>query len=184
MHYQQKITSSLDLAVQALRNNQIIVYPTESIYGIGCLSSNYAGISRIIAIKKRQSNGKGLILIAGNMQQVAARTTTNIEDLSAWPFNTTYVMPAHESCDSRLLINNSVAIRLTHFAIARELCLSANEALISTSANLSGMSPVKKVDDLHHEIIDAVDLILDLPCGHAHKPSKVIDFNSKKILRD
>ena len=79
--------------------------------------------------------------------------------------------------------HDTVAVRLTAFPLLRELCRRAGGAIVSTSANISGQSPLSTVEELHDAFDDLVDYVLEEPCQGRNRPSLVIEGRSGNILR-
>lgn len=145
-------TSRLNASGRALsahlKHGGLIAYPTESCYGIGCDPNNRNAVLRILKLKQRPQR-KGLILIASHYRQVApyllpltANEQTKLQDDGAQAI--TYLMPTRPSAPRWLRgVHDTLAVRFTAHPFARQLCRSAGSALVSTSANRSGMRPAK-----------------------------------------
>src|SRR5574340_388354 len=131
-----------------VRRGGLIAYPTESCYGLGCDPDNRTAVLRLLKLKQRPQR-KGLILIAANYRQVARYLQPLTPDEQARLKSDgaqaiTYLMPAKPSCPRWLRGNHeTLAVRLTAHPFAMQLCLSANSALVSTSANRSGQRPAR-----------------------------------------
>ncbi len=131
-----------------LRRGGLIAYPTESCYGLGCDPDNRTAVLRLLKLKQRPQR-KGLILIAASYRQVARYLQPLTPDEQARLKSDgaqaiTYLMPARPSCPRWLRgAHDTLAVRLTAHRQAAQLCLSANSALVSTSANRSGQRPAK-----------------------------------------
>jgi L-threonylcarbamoyladenylate synthase len=131
-----------------LRRGGLIAYPTESCYGLGCDPDNRAAVLRLLSLKQRPQR-KGLILIAAHYRQVARYLQPLTPDEQARLKNNgaqaiTYLMPAKPSCPRWLRGNHeTLAVRLTAHPFAMQLCLGADSALVSTSANRSGQRPAR-----------------------------------------
>lgn len=144
---QRSTISSRKLAAH-LKRGGLIAYPTESCYGLGCDPGNRAAVQRILKLKQRPQR-KGLILIASKYKQVARylQVRTIAEQSRMQNEETkavTYLMPAKPSCPRWLRgEHDALAVRFTAYPFAKQLCRSADSALVSTSANRSGMRPAK-----------------------------------------
>ena len=174
---------------EQLRSGAVIAYPSESVFGLGCLPDRPKAVKRLLSIKKRSSE-KGLILVAGSLAQLL----TWIEPLDADGMQTvqtprdratTWVVPTRSTTPDLLTGGrDTIAIRISRHPLIQALCQACNSALISTSANLSGEAPVTSVNDLDRRVRDKVDLVLHEDCLGENAPSQIIDLHSGQILRD
>jgi L-threonylcarbamoyladenylate synthase len=136
----------LSHALNALRTQGVIAYPTESVFGLGCDPDYDSAIQKILDLKQRPSH-KGLILIAANIEQLkkyADFSSLNATQLKAihnsWPGPFTWVLPAQKKL-SKLISGDfdSVAVRVSAHPVVQQLCAEFGKPIISTSANLSGL---------------------------------------------
>ena len=172
-----------------LRQNHVIAYPTEAVFGLGCNPLSESAVQKLLDLKHRPIE-KGLILIAPELRFLhpfideTALTPTHWQRLTAhYDRPTTWVVPAHRNTPAFLTGKfNSIAIRLcTHPAVAA-ICRQANMALTSTSANLSGLPPCKTADEVRSQF-GAFFPVLDEAVGNAHRPSEIRDIFTQQILR-
>ena len=133
----------LSNALSALRNQGVIAYPTESVFGLGCDPDCDATIQKILDLKQRPAH-KGLILIAANIAQLknyadfSSLTATQLHTIEKnWPGPFTWVVPAQKNL-SKLISGDfdSVAVRVSAHPIVQKLCREFGKPIISTSANL------------------------------------------------
>lgn len=170
-----------------LRRGGIIAYPTESCYGLGCDPANRRAVQRILRLKQRPQM-KGLILIASNYKQVARYlpplTTDEQLRLQADGAQAiTYLMPARTSCPRWLRgAHDTLAVRLTAHSFARRLCRRAGHALVSTSANRSGLRPAKTYAECRRMFGKNVR-VLRGRIGKRKQPSTIRAWTDGKILR-
>ena len=125
-------------------NGGVIAYPTEGVFGLGCIPLNSEAVHRILKIKKRNVSA-GLIVIASYFDQISdwveiskegVERILNEPDIVTWIVNKTDKVPSWVSGN-----HNSIAIRITKHPIASALCEASDSPLISTSANISGEEP-------------------------------------------
>ena len=127
-------------ATRIVSNGGLIAYPTEAVYGIGCLPGNRGAVKRLLRIKQR-SWRKGLILIAASLDQLAdlivlPESGLRAEILKSWPGPVTWVLEAQPGVPAWLGGGRgTLAVRVTDHPLARRLCERVGEALVSTSAN-------------------------------------------------
>jgi len=183
------MNSSIELqqAVDVLKSGEVIAYPTEAVYGLGCDPSNVEAINRILEIKQRPWH-KGLIIIAANLEQLtpflaplSADTLKMVE--STWPGPTTWVLPASEDLPSCLIgDHDSIAVRVTAHAQAAALCRAFGGPIVSTSANRAGDQPVKTQQEVQLQLPE-IEYVLSGECEGSDKPTEIRDARTGKILR-
>lgn len=167
----------LEKAIRALKQGEIIAYPTEAVFGYGVDPFNQAAVARLCALKQRNP-AKGLILIASEWQQVAELTEAIAQErldeiLNTWPGPVTWVFPASELAPSWVCApNHTIALRITNHPIANQLCTAYGGPIVSTSANVEGMPPAKTADEIDHESVAA---IITGECGALERPTPVFD---------
>lgn len=165
----------------------VIAYPTESCYGFGCDPRNRRAVQRILRLKRRPPQ-KGLILIAAEYRQVARYlqplTPAEQDRLRADGAQAiTYLMPVRPSCPRWLRgAHDTLAVRLTAHPFAQGLCRSAQRALVSTSANLSGRRAVKTYADCLRQFGSRV-WVLPGKVGKRKRPSTIRAWGSDRIIR-
>ena len=166
----------------------VIAYPTEAVFGLGCLPENHDAVERVLAIKRR-SWRKGLLLIGAELAQlerfVVLPTEPRLSEiLASWPGPVTWVLPALPHVPTWISGGrDSVAVRLTDHPLARELCAATGHALVSTSANVSRRSPLRDVRVLRRELGTKVDYVLAGALGGLAKPTVIKDGRTGEILR-
>jgi L-threonylcarbamoyladenylate synthase len=174
--------------VEQLGQGKLVAYPTEAIFGLGCDPQNPQAVARLLAVKERPWQ-KGLILIASRFSQLQPYVENlpkplieKIHDASHGP--TTWVLPAKKTVTYWLSgEHKSIAVRLVHEGLAKELCDLANSALVSTSSNMTGGSPHKSAHQVRLKFIGKGVHIIHGEVGNAKKPSRIIDIFSNEQLR-
>jgi L-threonylcarbamoyladenylate synthase len=170
-----------------LKRGGLIAYPTESCYGLGCDPDNRRAVQRILKLKQRPQR-KGLILIASDYRQVARylQLLTPAEQSGMGNSEAqavTYLMPVKPSCPRWLRgEHDTLAVRLTAHPFARNLCRVANSALVSTSANRSGMRPAKTFTECLRLFGKKV-WVLRGRVGKRKQPSTIRAWSDGKIIR-
>jgi L-threonylcarbamoyladenylate synthase len=183
-HYQPR----LEKALRVLANGGVIAYPTEGVYGIGCLPENQATVLRLLAIKRRAAN-KGLILIASALNQletliVLPEGERLVEIKSSWPGPVTWILPAQHGLPSWLLgPNDTLAVRVTDHPIAARLCTRLGSPLISTSANRAGRPPPTSAMQVRRNLGKQLDDVLVGPLGSLKRPTTIRDALTGRQLR-
>ena len=176
-------------AVESLQQGGVIAYPTEAVYGLGCDPTNNAAIERLLSIKQRRWE-KGLILIAADFKQLQPyllEVDKSLQEkiLSTWPGPVTWLWPAKATV-SKLLrgTHETIAVRVTNHPLAATLCREFGAPLVSTSANLSGKSPTRTAEEVHLQLGDKVDYVLEGEIGGSGRPSEIRDVLTGKIMRE
>jgi len=177
------------LVSNALRDQKIFVFPTETFYGLGGNAFSKSVVDRIYKIKKRPSNKSLLLLI--NLEWLD-RTTfwsdSRVNDLieTFWPGPLTLILQANKALPEHLKgVNGTVAIRYTSSPVAQRLIKLGNCPIIGTSANLSGMPECSSLGEVKLQLKNRVDYFIDGGNLSINKPSTIVNcINSKfKVLR-
>ena len=175
-------------AIKQLQQGQIIAYPTEAIYGLGCDPFNHNAVTQLLMIKKR-SVKKGFILIASEWKQVALlikpidpKTLARV--FETWPGPFTWTFPASKAVPYWVSgEHSSIAIRITTHPIAKLLCQQFGGPLISTSANQENNLPIRNIKILRMVFGNKIDKILEGPIGPLHRPTSIRNSITGKIFR-
>jgi len=174
-------------AVQTLNDGDIIAYPTEAVYGLGCDPWNDSAIQKLLRIKQRPWQ-KGLILIAADIEQlhefispITAAQLNSVE--KTWPGHTTWLMPVSAHISPYLTgQHNTIAVRVTAHQQTAELCRSFGGPIVSTSANHAGKPPAKTHRAIKFHLPE-VNLILKGRCPATGQTSTIRDLQSGKKIR-
>lgn len=173
-------------ATDVLLRGGVIAYPTEGVYGLGCLPDDPAAVLRIIDIKRRDAS-KGLILIAATPGQLDGWIELPDGEAIPEPDPThpiTWIVPPGPKTSPLLCGEHAtIAVRLTTNPIARALCEAADSPLVSTSANLTGKPTARNRFVLRRQFAGIVDYVVPGDCGPASGPSEIRDFASGRVLR-
>lgn len=182
-----EIEKVLSEAVQALREGKVILYPTDTIWGLGCDATNPEAVKRIYEIKHRDDS-KSLVLLACDLDQIARyikeipSMAIDLVEVNDKPMTLIYpgaiTYPAPEEgqapkADKFHLAYNTVAedgsvgIRIPMMDFCVNMAQKLSRPIVSTSANISGQPSPRKFKDIPEEITSAVDYIVD-PRIEAH----------------
>ncbi|OOF71329.1 Sua5/YciO/YrdC/YwlC family protein [Rodentibacter caecimuris] len=174
---------------ERLKQNQVVAYPTEAVFGLGCNPMSESAVKKLLILKQR-SIKKGLILIAPDIEFLlpfidqTQLTQSHFSQLQKhYPQPTTFVVPAHLNAPVFLTGQfSSIAIRISRHPAVAALCYAAGFALTSTSANLSGFAPCKTIVEVRAQFGEDFP-ILDLPIGNAKNPSEIRDLLTNQLIR-
>lgn len=178
--------------IQILKSGGTILYPTDTIWGIGCDATNIDAINKIFEIKKREKN-KSMIILVENEKRLqdlvdVPEMAWEIMDLSEKPVTLVYQNP--KGLPKELLAEDgSIGIRLVKDLYCKKLITKLNKPLVSTSANFSGDKSPLKFSDISKEIIDLVDFAVEENREVVSKYSgssviKIWSDNRIKVLRE
>jgi len=167
-------------ALEALKNGGVILYPTDTIWGIGCDATNEAAVRRIYQIKQREDSKSMLCLVdSANRIQRYFRTVPEVAwdliDCATQPL--TVILPeANGVAPSLKAEDGSLGIRVTSEEFSRQLCYRLQRPLVSTSANLSGLPTARYFKEIDPKIISQMDYVVQFRRGDTspHKPSSII----------
>lgn len=151
----------VEAALESLRAGEIILYPTDTIWGIGCDAMNERAIEKIYQLKKREDSKSMIILIAGErelLQYVAAPDPTVFGFMEMQTSPVTIIFDNAIGLPNKLIAaDGSVAIRIVKDEFCRHLIKRLQHPLVSTSANISGQPSPKNFKDISNEIKTGVD---------------------------
>lgn len=180
-------------AVKVLREGGIIIYPTETVWGLGCDASNEKAVKRLEEIKRRES-GKPLLVLVDS-EAMLSRYVDDVPD-AAWQLIDAAVDPLTIVYDKGrgfapgvTAEDGSIGIRLTTDPFCRKICAMLHKPIISTSANLAGGLTPRRWEEIPEEITEKADFAARFPrsaesaTGKASNVIKVSEGGVIKILR-
>ncbi len=176
-------------ACEVLQKGGVILYPTDTVWGIGCDATNEEAVRRVYEIKKRADSKAMLVLVdspvkvdfyvkdvpvvAWDLIEMATRPLTIIYD------------GARNLAPNLIAEDGSVGIRVTNEEFSRQLCFRFRKAIVSTSANISGEPAATVFSEISEEILNAVDYVVDYrreETGHP-KPSSIIRLGAGGVVK-
>ena len=167
-------------AVRVMKQGGVILYPTDTVWGIGCDATNAEAVKRVYEIKKRDDS-KALICLIDSDKRIS-RYIRNVPDV-AWdllnlPTKPTTVILDNASGLAKNLVaeDGSIAMRITREAFSKELCYRMQKPIVSTSANISGQPAAQNYRDIAPELLEAVDYVCKSRRNEhePHVPSSII----------
>ena len=173
-------------AADVLLQGGTIAYPTEGVFGLGCLPDEIDAVARILCMKRRDAR-KGLILIAARREQFEGWISLPENDQLPDPdpaHPITWIVPPGPLVNPAIHGDNKgIAVRLTSNPIAAQICEAVDAPIVSTSANVSGRPVARNRYVLRRQFARRVDYIVPGDCGPASGPSEIRDIVSGKVLR-
>lgn len=179
-------------AVRALREGGVILYPTDTVWGIGCDATNAEAVAKVYRLKQRDDS-KALICLVDSDARLQ-RYVRKVPDV-AWQLldcadkPTTVILDGAVNLAPNLIADDgSIALRITQEAFSKELCYRFQKAIVSTSANISGQPAAQNYCDIDPALLEAVDYVCWTRRQEhkPHTPSSIIKLGldgEVKIIR-
>ena len=180
----------LQAALKVLREGGVILYPTDTIWGIGCDATNAEAVARVYEIKKRMDSKAMLVLLdgAGKLQgymEKVPETAWMLLETNEGQRPMTIIYPQAKNLAPNLLADDgSVGIRITEEPFSKALCEQLRRPLVSTSANISGEPAAKLFSEIAPEILEAVDYVclFRRDDNSPTQPSSIIKIDDKERI--
>lgn len=171
-------------AVTVLKQGGVILYPTDTVWGIGCDATNAEAVAKVYDIKQRDDS-KALICLVDS----DARLQRYVRDVPAVAWDlldaainpTTIILDGAVNLAPNLIAEDgSIAMRITQEPFSKELCYRFQKALVSTSANISGQPAAQNYRDISEELLQQVDYVCFSRRNEhkPHKPSSIIKLSA------
>jgi Sua5/YciO/YrdC/YwlC family protein len=175
--------------VEVLRSGGVILYPTDTVWGLGCDATNEQAVKRIFEIKKRADAKAMLVLIdnAGKLQSYVDEVPDIAWDLIKMTEKPlTIIYPEARNLAPNLIAEDkSVGIRVTSEDFSKKLCAQFRKPIVSTSANVSGEPTPANFSQISDEIKSAVDFVVNFRQNELSqpKPSSIIKLGKGNIFQ-
>jgi L-threonylcarbamoyladenylate synthase len=157
--------ADIDKSIEILNAGGVILYPTDTIWGIGCDATNEKAVEKIYRIKQR-CDQKSMLVLLDNPNKIPSyinempELAWDLIELSDKPL--TIIYPSAKNLAPNLIApDGSIGIRISNNEFNQKLIQKFKKPLVSTSANISGSSSPLYFDDISQEIIDAVDYVVE-----------------------
>ena len=160
-----RMIEEIKKAIEVLRNGGVILYPTDTIWGLGCDATNPDAVQRIFEIKKRAET-KSMLVLVDSPAKIQAYVNEipdmawDLIELTTKPLTIIY-SDAKNLAPNLIGQDKSIGIRVTQEAFSKKLCEMFRKPIVSTSANISGEKSPATFSEITEEIKDAVDYIVD-----------------------
>ena len=181
--------TNIRAAAHIVRKGGLVVYPTETVYGLGCDPLNVQAVKRVLDVKGNRK--KPLPVLAASIVDAdkVAFVSPNGKKLAAkfWPGPLTMVFPKKPALPDVVTFGwDSVGLRIPDNDVALQLISLSGGLLIGSSANRTGEEPARRVQEISGELKEMVDVVLDGGPAVQGRPSTVVDLTSEKprILRE
>ncbi len=176
-------------AVDVMRAGGIVLYPTDTVWGIGCDATNVEAVEKVYSLKQR-AESKALILLVDSMVKVQSYIAEvpdiawDLVELSEKPLTIIYD-EARGLAKNLIAEDGSVAMRVTGEDFSRKLCQRMKVPVVSTSANISGTPAPGVFSEISQEIIDGVDYVVYYKRDYVErvKPSSIIKLSVSGVVK-
>ncbi|WP_410687288.1 Sua5/YciO/YrdC/YwlC family protein [Avibacterium paragallinarum] len=180
---------NLAQVIERLKQNEVIAYPTEAVFGLGCNPQSESAVRKLLDLKQRPMH-KGLILIAPSLDFLLPFiddrefSETHWQRLTArYDRPTTWVVPAHRHTPDFLKGQfPTIAVRISDHPAVKILCEQAGFPLTSTSANLTGLPPCRTACEVKAQFGQDFP-VLEMAVGGANNPSEIRDLFTQQLFR-
>ncbi|OAQ41742.1 translation factor Sua5 [Pedobacter psychrophilus] len=160
------IKEEINKALEVLKNGGIILYPTDTVWGLGCDATNEEAVAKIFALKNREDSKSLIILIdtENKLQSYVSEIPDVAYDLIEYTEKPLTIIYDGAKNLAQNLINDdgSIAIRIPKHDFCQQLIQRFRKPIVSTSANISGEPTPANFSKISEEIIDGVDYVVDL----------------------
>jgi len=183
--------TEINNCLNVLKKGGIILYPTDTVWGIGCDATNYEAVQKLYALKKRQDS-KTMICLVHDFKMLnqyvedVPEVTYDIIKYAVTPTTIIYDRPLHVA-ENLIAEDNSLAIRVVREGFAGKLIRKFKKPIVSTSANLSGKAAPNNFQEINKAILEGVDYIVNLNRKNTTtRPSSIIKITtsgSVKVIR-
>ena len=187
------IQKEVDEAVHIMRGGGIILYPTDTVWGLGCDATNAAAVERIYRLKRSENKKSMLVLCASTDMTVryvnkAPGVAFEVMELATSPL--TAILPGAVGVAENLIPEEgTLGVRIPDHEFCRRMLAALKKPIVSTSANISGEATPVGLQDVAREIIDGVDFVVNprFEGKPTRKASSIIAFGEGgevKIIRE
>ncbi len=170
--------------VAFLRDGKTLLYPTDTVWGIGCDATSEEAVAKVFEIKQR-SESKSLVILVDSfdmLQKYIPKVPKAVIELLSKATNPTTIIYDNPVGLAKNVVaaDNTVAIRMVQHEFCRELIHLFGKPIVSTSANISGNPTPKSFDEIEKSILDSVDYVVNLQRDEVNeKSSTILKVNEK-----
>jgi L-threonylcarbamoyladenylate synthase len=173
-------SDEIHIISELLQQEKVILYPTDTVWGIGCDATNFEAVTKIYSIKQREES-KSLIILVDSFKMLSEYVVSIPDkakeelEKSTRPTTIIYRNPIHLSANC-IATDNTIAIRIVQDEFCKQLIKEFGKPIVSTSANISGDATPKSFSEISKTILHSVDYIVNL------QQDKIAETSSR-ILR-
>jgi len=175
--------TEINECINVLKKGGIILYPTDTVWGIGCDATNYKAVDKIFKLKKRATN-KSMISLVNDFKMLnqyiedVPEVIYDIIKYATTPTTIIYDRPLHVA-ENLIAEDNSIGIRVVRGGFVNKLIKKFKKPIVSTSANLTGKATPNNFFEINKSIIEGVDYVVPLNQNNkSSKPSSIIKIET------
>jgi len=186
------LTTEINNCIEILLKGGLILYPTDTVWGIGCDATNEEAVKKIYTLKKREDTKAVICLVANdfmleNHVEKVPDAAYDIIDLATKPTTIIYDKPK-KIAKNLIASDNTLAIRIASDQFCEYLIKKFKKPIVSTSANISGRTTPRSFKEISSDILKGVDYVVNLQHDKENKsPSSIIKLSNDgivKVIRD
>lgn len=193
MKYEKIMENNVAAAVETLRNGGIILYPTDTVWGLGCDAANEEAVAKIYALKQSE-NKKSMLVLCSDADMIvryvdkAPAIAFEVMEMADSPL--TAILPGARGLAANLIPEEcTLGVRIPDHEFCSRMLRKFGRPVVSTSANISGENTPKTLAEVTKQIIYGADYVVDPRCEgkSTRKPSAIIAFGEGgevKIIRN
>ena len=183
--------NEINKALEVLRDGGLILYPTDTVWGIGCDANNAEAVKKVYELKQREDSKALICLVADDRMlkkyvKKVPEVAYNILDVTEDPITIIYD-DAQNLAENLIAEDKTIAIRIPNDDFCFQLLRRFNGAIVSTSANISGQPTPKSYKEISEEVLKGVDYVVNLHREKiSTKPSSIIKLGNDgtvKVIR-
>jgi L-threonylcarbamoyladenylate synthase len=171
-------TSEINSALKVLSSKQILLYPTDTVWGIGCDATDKEAVAKVFKIKKRSESKSLIILVDGieMLKKYIPSISKNVIDILSKASNPTTIIYKNPTGLAKNVVaeDNTVAIRIPENEFCKQLISAFGKPIVSTSANVSGNKTPNCFKEIDIAILESVDYIVNLQREKVNDKSSTI----------
>ena len=180
--------TEINNALKILKKGGVILYPTDTVWGIGCDATNFEAVEKLYRLKQRKES-KSMICIVSDFKMLnqyieeVPEVAYDIIKYAVKPTTIIYDRPLHVA-ENLIGSDNTLAIRVVREGFCNALLKKFKKAIVSTSANLSDRSTPRSFKEISEEILKGVDYVVNLhDKKKAGKPSSIIKLSNDGVVK-
>jgi L-threonylcarbamoyladenylate synthase len=182
------IADEVSITLKTLQQGGVILYPTDTVWGIGCDATDDNAVEKIFKIKQRKES-KSLVILVNSLDMLRKYIDAVVEILQKFNKPTTIIYNKPRRLAKKVIANdNTVAIRIVQDKFCKELIEKFEKPIVSTSANISSKPTPKSFKEIEPSIFDAVDYVVNLHQNNkTGLPSAIIRITNKdeiEVIRE
>lgn len=189
MKLTEDFKTELQKAVEVLKNGGIILYPTDTVWGIGCDATNADAVEKVYQLKQRSEAKSMIVLVDTDARlerhvQEVPEMAWDIIDISDKPTTIIYDQ-AKDLASNVVAEDGSIAIRVVKDKFCQQLVRGLGKPIISTSANISGSNSPKSFKDIDAAVLNGVDYVVNLRQNEQNnsQPSTIIKLSNSGVVQ-